>query len=244
MGPVILARAGLRFAIKVHGSDLSYVVRPHPERFVPYALEGTDAAAGILAGSSHTAQILYETVPDPTLPGRTRLGPPGVDVHRFHPHEPAEARRNLELLARRLDSETPAAGEGQDSFGRDGPGDRGCPGRAGRGGTSACSTSASSWSARASICSPPPGRWSIASGWPRAHRHPGCCSPASAPSSRACASWSRRSAVATSRPLSRVAARGRGYEGDDDAPLPILTGFLTDPPDGYARPPARPPGRC
>ncbi len=121
MGPVILARAGLRFAIKVHGSDLSYVVRPHPERFVPYALEGTDAAAGILAGSSHTAQILYETVPDPTLPGRTRLGPPGVDMHRFHPREPAEARRNLELLAGRLDSETPAAGEGQDSFGRDGP---------------------------------------------------------------------------------------------------------------------------
>ena len=32
----------------------------------------------------------------------------------------------------------------------------------------------------------------------------------------------------------RVAARGRGYEGEDDAPLPILTGFLTDPPDGYA----------
>ena len=32
----------------------------------------------------------------------------------------------------------------------------------------------------------------------------------------------------------RVAARGRGYEDDDDAPLPILTGFLTDPPDGYA----------
>ena len=121
MGPVILARAGLRFAIKVHGSDLSYVVRPHPERFVPYALEGTDLAAGILAGSSHTAQILYETVPDPTLPGRTRLGPPGVDMHRFHPREPAEARRNLELLAGRLDSETPAAGEDQDSFGRDGP---------------------------------------------------------------------------------------------------------------------------
>ena len=48
MGPTILARAGLRYAIKVHGSDLSYVVRPHPERFVPYSLEGTDGAAGIL----------------------------------------------------------------------------------------------------------------------------------------------------------------------------------------------------
>ena len=46
MGPAILARAGLRFAIKVHGSDISYTVRPHPDRFVPYAREGTDAAAG------------------------------------------------------------------------------------------------------------------------------------------------------------------------------------------------------
>src|SRR6476661_7196043 len=40
MGPVTLARAGLRYASKVHGSDLSYVVRPYPERFVPYAREG------------------------------------------------------------------------------------------------------------------------------------------------------------------------------------------------------------
>ena len=40
MGPVILARAGLRFAIKVHGSDISYTVRPHPERFVPVRARG------------------------------------------------------------------------------------------------------------------------------------------------------------------------------------------------------------
>src|SRR3954467_15610043 len=80
MGPAILARAELRFAIKVHGSDISYTVRLHPERFVPYAREGTDAAAGILAGSSHTAQALFDIVPDASLPARTRLGPPGVDV--------------------------------------------------------------------------------------------------------------------------------------------------------------------
>src|ERR1700750_3329864 len=75
MGPVILARAGLRYAIKVHGSDLSYTVRPHPERFVPYALEGTERAPGILAGSSHTAAVLFETLPDAELRERTRLGP-------------------------------------------------------------------------------------------------------------------------------------------------------------------------
>ena len=32
---------------------------------------------------------------------------------------------------------------------------------------------------------------------------------------------------------SRLAARGRGYEGDEDSPLPILTGFLESPPAGY-----------
>src|SRR4029453_3720654 len=73
MGPVILARAGLRFAIKVHGSDISYTVRPHPDRFVPYAREGTDAAAGILAGSSHTARALFETVPGPAIPQQAGL---------------------------------------------------------------------------------------------------------------------------------------------------------------------------
>ena len=97
MGPVILARAGLRFAIKVHGSDLSYMVRPHPERFVPYALEGTDAAAG------HSRRLLPHrqgalrdaSRPDACASERDS-GRPGVDVHRFRPREPAEARRNLE----------------------------------------------------------------------------------------------------------------------------------------------------
>jgi glycosyltransferase involved in cell wall biosynthesis len=116
MGPAILARTGLEFAIKVHGSDLSYTVMPHPERFVPYAREGTDAAAGILVGSGHTARDLFETVPDSQLPGRTRLGPPGIDVEAFRPVQEAEALRRLGGLAEQLDGEA-----GDDSFGRDGP---------------------------------------------------------------------------------------------------------------------------
>ncbi|MGZ5347524.1 MAG: glycosyltransferase family 4 protein [Solirubrobacterales bacterium] len=99
MGPVILARAGLRFALKVHGSDLSYTVRPHPERFVPLAREGTDAANGVLVGSRHTAEDLWATVGDPALPGRTRLGPPGVDVREFRRRSPAEASAALLRLA-------------------------------------------------------------------------------------------------------------------------------------------------
>src|SRR5919198_3163486 len=41
MGPAILARAldGVPYAVKIHGSALEYVVKPHP-RFRPYAADG------------------------------------------------------------------------------------------------------------------------------------------------------------------------------------------------------------
>jgi glycosyltransferase involved in cell wall biosynthesis len=98
MGPAILARAGLRFAAKVHGSALSYTVRPHP-RFLPYAREGMTGAAGVLVGSRHTAESLWETVDDPTLPARTRLGPPGVDTELFAPLPRDQAEDRLRALA-------------------------------------------------------------------------------------------------------------------------------------------------
>jgi glycosyltransferase involved in cell wall biosynthesis len=232
MGPVILARAGLRFAIKVHGSDLSYVVGPHPERFVPYALEGIGAAAGILAGSSHTAGVLYETVPEPTLPERTRLGPPGVDVHRFRPREPDEALRNLELLAGRLDSE--ASRRVEDSFGRDGP---------------AIAAALRAWSEgdpRVLYV----GKFLVSKGvdllaaaWPLVHRERLAArkqSPrllfagfgAFEPGLRALVEALDRGDLAAAL---EVAARGRGYEGEEPAPVPILTGFLSDPPAGYVQ---------
>ncbi|MBM3666121.1 MAG: glycosyltransferase family 4 protein [Actinobacteria bacterium] len=116
MGPVILARAGLRYAIKVHGSDLSYTVMPHPERFVPYAREGTDAASGLLVGSRHTAEDLWRTIPDPGLPARTRLGPPGVDTREFRSAPEAEALAGVVELAEEIAGEPP-----DESFGRDGP---------------------------------------------------------------------------------------------------------------------------
>ena len=111
MGPVILAR-GLEgkvpYAVKIHGSALEYTVKPNPERFLPYALEGIRAANGVLVGSEHTAGSLFEALSDePGLPERTRLGPPGVDVHEFRPREP-----RLEELASR-----PAGGWGGDAGG-------------------------------------------------------------------------------------------------------------------------------
>ena len=113
MGPVILARAGLRYAVKIHGSALEYTVKPHPERFMPLAREGLDGAAGVLVGSHHTGESLWAALDDPSLPDRTRLGPPGVDVHSFRPRPHDEAVAGLRALADRLEG-APAAGWGGD----------------------------------------------------------------------------------------------------------------------------------
>jgi glycosyltransferase involved in cell wall biosynthesis len=88
MGPAILARAHVSpFAAKVHGSALEYTVKPHP-RFLPYAREGMEAASGVLVGSGHTAESLWTALPEvPDLREKTRLGPPGVDISEFAPWE-------------------------------------------------------------------------------------------------------------------------------------------------------------
>jgi glycosyltransferase involved in cell wall biosynthesis len=106
MGPVILARGlegALPYAVKVHGSALEYVVRPHRDRFLPFALEGLRGASGVLVGSRHTAESLWEVTGEPGLPDRTRLGPPGVDVRSFRPRPPDEAAAGLDRLAQRLE---------------------------------------------------------------------------------------------------------------------------------------------
>jgi glycosyltransferase involved in cell wall biosynthesis len=112
MGPAILARAldDVPYAVKIHGSALEYVVKPYP-RFKPFAAEGLAGARGILVGSRHTAESLWAEMDDPSLPPRTRLGPPGVDVDRFTPRDPEAARAGLACLRARLEgaSETAAS---------------------------------------------------------------------------------------------------------------------------------------
>ena len=120
MGPAILARAldDVPYAVKIHGSALEYVVKPHP-RFRPYAVEGLARARGILVGSRHTAESLWTEMDDPSLPGRTRLGPPGVDVVRFAPRSPEAARAGLAALRDRLASAPPERSAPGSSFARD-----------------------------------------------------------------------------------------------------------------------------
>jgi glycosyltransferase involved in cell wall biosynthesis len=117
MGPAILARAlagRVPYAIKVHGSALEYTVKPHP-RFLPFAREGVAPAAGVLVGSRHTAESLWAALDDPDLPARTRLGPPGVDIHAFRPRSPDDARAGLATLIERLQGNARGVQVGADS---------------------------------------------------------------------------------------------------------------------------------
>jgi glycosyltransferase involved in cell wall biosynthesis len=130
MGPVILARAlasrRVPYAVKVHGSALEYTVKPSPERFLPFAREGVAGAQAILVGSHHTAASLWQALADAQVVERTRLGPPGVDIARFHPSDPGRAATGPRQLAARLraglrDQPSPQEGPGDvhDAFARD-----------------------------------------------------------------------------------------------------------------------------
>jgi glycosyltransferase involved in cell wall biosynthesis len=103
MGPCILARAGIdSFAAKIHGSALEYTVKPNP-RFVPYAEEGMRPATGVLCGSHHTAESLWNALPNvPGLREKTRLGPPGVDTARFRPREDNPPRDSVVAFVGKL----------------------------------------------------------------------------------------------------------------------------------------------
>lgn len=132
MGPAILARAlqGIApYAVKVHGSALEYTVKPDLPRFLPFAREGIAGASGVLVGSRHTAESLWQALGEDWVRHhgvreRTRLGPPGVDVHAFGPRNRRQASAGLRALARELDAQAAREPEGggqpqADAFARD-----------------------------------------------------------------------------------------------------------------------------
>jgi glycosyltransferase involved in cell wall biosynthesis len=122
MGPLILARAlggEVPYAVKIHGSALEYVVKPHPERFLPAAAEGLAQARTVLVGSRHTAESLWTVMGDDELPARTRLGPPGVDVEEFRPRPGPRAAAEVRGLAARLRAEARAQAPVDSAFARD-----------------------------------------------------------------------------------------------------------------------------
>ncbi len=228
MGPAILARSGLDFAAKVHGSALEYTVKANPERFAPYAREGVEAAAAILVGSRHTAESLWAALPGLGLEKRTRLGPPGVDVNRFRPlceTEASEARAGLEDLAQEIEREP-----GNGAFGRD------------------VSLAAPAIREYAAADGPrvifvgklivSKGVDLLLAGWPLVHaENPGARLLIAGFGEFAAGLRHLFDALAGGdiAGARQVARLGRGLEGGEPASLPILSGFLEDPGAEYMR---------
>ncbi len=216
MGPAILARADVApFAAKIHGSALEYTVKPHP-RFLPYAYEGMEAAAGVLVGSAHTGESLWAALPDlPQLKDKTRLGPPGVDVEEF----------------------SPRAAEGDP-----------WAGRAGSPSTNTSRAGLPGLPVRDASSRQPlvvfVGKLIVSKGadlllaaWPLVHvNHPEARLQIAG--FGAYEDGLHRLQAALDRgdldDARAVAAAGWGLEGGEEKPLPILSGFLADPPAGYA----------
>jgi glycosyltransferase involved in cell wall biosynthesis len=229
MGPTILARAEIGdFAAKIHGSALEYTVKPDP-RFLPYAEEGMRAASCVLVGSRHTAESLWAALPKVDgLRDKTRLGPPGVDTERFRPR--VLSRGGAPGGALGFSPEAPGAvrdrewGEKEDAASRRAP--HPATGPAGEG-------------SRVVFV----GKLIVSKGvdlllaaWPLVS--------AAHPEARLeVAGYGeyekglRRLLAALDRgdleDAREVAALGRGLEGGVAAPLPILSAFLADPPEGY-----------
>jgi glycosyltransferase involved in cell wall biosynthesis len=207
MGPAILARADAApFAAKIHGSALEYTVKPHP-RFLPYAREGMEAANGVLVGSRHTAESLWETLPDlPGLREKTRLGPPGVDTEAFGPATAPE--------------DASATGRGGGSPAATGP--------AGRGGPSLIVFVGKLIVSK--------GVDLLLAAWPLVHAaYPDARLRIAGFGEYE--GGLRRLLLALGRgdltDAREIARLGRGLEGGEEASLPILSAFLADPPDGY-----------
>ena len=228
MAPVILRRAGLRYALKVHGSDLSYTILPDLERFGPFAREAVAGANGILVGSGHIEERLRLAVDDPETNAKVRLGPPGVDTELFRPMaaeewtgQVGEVAEHLREIAEKSPHSGPNSTNAATSWDRD----------------PLTASDAITWFAegegpRAIFV----GKLIVSKGvdlllaaWPLVHRqHPGArllivgFGAADAPLKAVADGF----AAGDLGPLRELAARGRGLEGAEDAPLSILTAFL------------------
>jgi glycosyltransferase involved in cell wall biosynthesis len=225
MGPVILRRAGLDgYVVKNHGSDLEYTIKPHP-RFVPWAAEGLAAASAVLVGSAHTARSLWAAIPGLDLEAVTGLGPPGVEPEEFLPIEPPEARGRLLGLADRLRD---LGSEGRGPMGRD-------PIRA----AEALDRMADAEGPRVAFV----GKLIVSKGvdllvaaWPLVHRDNPGAELVIAGFGEYAESLEDLIGALGEGDLGaalEIAGRGRAAEGGDPDPLAILTGFLSDHPEGY-----------
>ena len=224
MGPAVFARAGIRpYAVKNHGSDLEYTIKPHP-RFIRWVEEGLESAASILVGSHHTAASLWQTVPGLGLEAKTGLGPPGVDTDRFSPLADDRKPKAVSGLAARI-----AAGPEDSTFGRDAEAAVAALGEfaAAEGPrvifigklivSKGVDLLIGAWPI---VCAENPGARLLLGGF-----------GAYEEGLRALAGALGNGDIAAAR---EIADLGRGLEGGEPGRLDYLAGFLAEPPPGYA----------
>ncbi|HNC93030.1 MAG TPA: glycosyltransferase family 4 protein [Solirubrobacterales bacterium] len=223
MGPVILARAGVRpYAVKNHGSDLEYTIKPNP-RFIPWAAEGVESAAAVLVGSHHTAASMWEALPGLGLEEKTGFGPPGVDTQAFAPLKPGEHEGRIAALRNEIANEPPST-----TFGRDADE-----------AVAALDAFAAAEGPRVIFV----GKLIVSKGvdlivaaWPLIHRqNPGARLMlvgfgAYEMGLRALVTALTDGDIQSARD---IAAIGRGLEGGEEEPLSYLTDFFSDLPAGY-----------
>jgi glycosyltransferase involved in cell wall biosynthesis len=99
MGAPVGAATGARFAVKAHGSELEYAMRPSPE-LSHWAAEALAKADAVFVGSGHIHSVLEELVGP--VAGVHEV-PPGVDVDAFHPRPREEALTELRKQGVELD---------------------------------------------------------------------------------------------------------------------------------------------
>ncbi len=102
LGAPVGAASGIRYAVKVHGSELEYAMRASPELAL-WGRETLAAATAVFVGSSHTRAVLEEVVGHLE---RVYEVPPGVDIDEFAPRPRVEALQGL-LAECRLDPANP-----------------------------------------------------------------------------------------------------------------------------------------
>jgi glycosyltransferase involved in cell wall biosynthesis len=102
LGGPVGAAAGIRYAVKAHGSELEYSMRGN-EALSTWGREALAAAEAVFVGSAHIRTVLNEVLLEDVggRIDRVHEVPPGVDIDDWRPRPPEEALAGLLEEARR-----------------------------------------------------------------------------------------------------------------------------------------------
>jgi glycosyltransferase involved in cell wall biosynthesis len=113
LSPVNAKRAceeyGVPFDIKIHGSGITFVLKPHP-RYKKYTIEAIEACEKVVCGTQYIVDYMKETFKDEyealELESKMVIVPPGMDPDVFDVAESHEAnqRRFREKVAKFIES--------------------------------------------------------------------------------------------------------------------------------------------